>query len=91
VTGSSTSYTQTLPAATLTVSAGTAQYGAGVPVDLSSAYNVTGIYADGSTYSTSADLDGLGYSFSSKLLSRSRVLDHTLFKFGPAGHPDAVY
>jgi predicted alpha-1,6-mannanase (GH76 family) len=91
VTGSSASYTQTLPAATLTVSAATAQYGAGIPVDLSSAYNVTGIYADGSTYSTSAGLDGLGYSFSSKLLSRSRVLDHTLFKFGPAAHPDAVY
>jgi predicted alpha-1,6-mannanase (GH76 family) len=91
ITGSSTSYAQTLPAATLAVSAATGNGGAGVPVNLSSAYNITGIYPDGATYSSSSGLDGLGYSFSSTLLTSSRVLNYAQFKFGPASQPDAVY
>ena len=91
VTGTSASYSQILPAANLAVSAATGSHGTGVPVNLSSAFNVTGIYADGSTYSTSGGLDGLGYSFSSTLLTGSRILRYTQFTFGPAGQPDAVY
>jgi|GEM_PF-3359023 len=91
ITGSSSSYSQTLPAAALAVSGATGNGGAGVPVNLSSAFNVTGIYPDGATYSSSGGLDGLGYSFSSTLLTSSRVLNYTQFKFGPASQPDAVY
>jgi hypothetical protein len=90
ITGTSTSYSQTLPAANLAVSAATGRDGAGVPVNLSSAFNLTGIYADGATYS-SGGLDGLGYSFSSTLLTASRILHYTQFTFGPVGQPDAVY
>jgi hypothetical protein len=89
VVGASSSYTQTV-SSNLSVSAATGNSGAGVPVNLSSAWNETGIYPTGATYSTGG-LDGLGYSYSSNLLGPSRVLDGVVFQFGPAGAPDAVY
>ena len=61
-----------------------------VPVDLSSAYNVTGIYNDGSTFAPNAGLDGGGYSFSEQLLGSEQVGDGVVFKLGPANAPDAV-
>jgi hypothetical protein len=74
---------------TLAVSAAKGTKGSGKQVDLSSSFGVYGIYSDGTTYSTGG-LDGSGYSYSSKLLTKSRVLDLTLFKFGPANQPDAI-
>jgi len=88
VTGTSGDITQSLTF-TLAVSAAAHGKGSGTQVNLSSAFNVFGIYADGMTYSTGG-LDGSGFSYSSKELGKSRVLDLTGIKFGPANQPDAV-
>jgi hypothetical protein len=87
VTGTSGDITKLLlsPA----VSAATGGTGTGVPVDLSAAFNLYGIYQDGMTYSTGG-LDGEGYSYSANLLATSRVLNNILFDFGPANQLDAV-
>jgi len=88
VTGTSGDITQTL-AFTLAVSAALGTTGTGTQVDLSSEFNLNGIYQDGTTYATGG-LDGLGYSYSANLLSTSRVLNKILFDFGPANQLDAV-
>ncbi|MDQ2843537.1 MAG: hypothetical protein M3Y72_21350 [Acidobacteriota bacterium] len=90
ITGISGALTQTAPV-TLTVSAATGDCGTGVPVDLSSAYNGTGIYPNGATYSTNGGLDGDGFSYSSDLLTNTRVLSGIAFRFGTAGNPDVVH
>jgi hypothetical protein len=61
-----------------------------VPVDLSSAYNVTGIYNDGSTFAPAVSLDGDGYSFSEELLGAEQVGGGVVFKLGPPNAPDVV-
>ena len=61
-----------------------------VPVDLSSAYNVTGIYNDGSTFAPDASLDGDGFSFSEQALGSEQVGDGVVFKLGPPNAPDVV-
>jgi hypothetical protein len=88
VTGTSGSIQQTLTF-TLAVSAAVGTTGAGTQVDLSSDFDVYGIYKDGSKYTTGG-LDGLGYSYSANLLTGSRVLDGVLFDLGPANEPDVV-
>ncbi len=88
VTGTSGDITQSTTFI-LAVSAASKGKGSGTPVDLSSAFNVFGIYTDGTTYSTGG-LDGAGSSYSSKQLGKSRVLDLVEIKFGPANQPDAV-
>jgi len=88
VTGTSGETTQT-STFTLAVSAASHGKGSGTHVDLSSAFNVFGIYTDGTAYSTGG-LDGAGFSYSSKQLGKSRVLDLTGVKFGAANQPDAV-
>jgi hypothetical protein len=88
LTGTSGSITQTLTF-TLSVSAAVGTTGTGTQVDLSSEFNVNGIYTDGSTYSTGG-LDGTGYSYSANLLTTSRVFSGILFDFGAANVLDAV-
>ena len=88
ITGTSGSLVQTLTL-TLAVSAGVGNTGSGTQVDLSSEFNVNGIYTDGSVYTTGG-LDGGGYSYSANLLTPSRVFDGILLDFGPANSPDAV-
>ena len=88
VTGTSGGIVETFTL-TLAVSAATGETGTGTQVDLSSEFNVNGIYADGSVYTTGG-LDGDGYSYSAHLLTSSRVFDGLLFGFGPANMPDAV-
>ena len=88
VTGTSGSITQKVTF-TLAVSAGVGGTGTGTPVDLSSDFDVNGIYQDGTTYTTGG-LDGTGYSYSSNLLTASRVFNSTLLKFGTANQLDAV-
>jgi alpha-mannosidase len=61
-----------------------------VPVALSSAYNVTGIYKDGSTFKEAASLDQGGYAFSADLLGSEQVGANVVFKLGPANAPDVV-
>jgi hypothetical protein len=88
ITGTSGTLTQTLNL-TLAVSAGAGTTGTGTPVPLSSDFSINGIYTDGTTYTTGG-LDGTGYSYSSNLLTTSRVLNKILFDFGPANLPDVV-
>ncbi|MFZ0957883.1 MAG: glycoside hydrolase family 38 C-terminal domain-containing protein, partial [Candidatus Sulfotelmatobacter sp.] len=61
-----------------------------VPVDLSSAYNVRGIYTDGSKFATAASLDGGGFSYSKETLGSTQLWDGVSFHLGPANAPDAV-
>jgi hypothetical protein len=88
VTGTSGSIVETTTF-TLAVSAAVGKTGTGTPVSLTSDYTLYGIYTDGSKYSTGG-LDGGGYSYSSNLLTTSRVYSGTLFDFGPANELDAV-
>jgi|HubBroStandDraft_6_1064221.scaffolds.fasta_scaffold03236_5 hypothetical protein len=88
VTGTSGEISQTFTF-TLAVSAALGSKGSGKRVDLSSAFNVNGIYTDGTVYSTGG-LDGAGFSYSAKLLGKSRSLDLMPIKFGPADQPDAI-
>jgi alpha-mannosidase len=61
-----------------------------VAVDLSSAYNVTGIYRDGSKFAPTGGLDNGGYAFSEQAIGREQVGDGVVFRLGPANAPDAV-
>jgi len=61
-----------------------------VAVDLSSAYNATGIYRDGSKFAPTAGLDNGGYAFSEQAMGREQVGDGVVFRLGPANAPDAV-
>jgi len=61
-----------------------------VPVDLSPAFNVTGIYNDGSAFAPAASLDEGGYSLSEHLLGSEQVGDGVVFKLGPPNVPNAV-
>ena len=88
VTGTSGSTTETTTF-TLAVSAALGSTGLGTHVDLSSEFDLNGIYTDGSVYSTGG-LDGGGYSYSSNLLTSSRVFNGILFELGAANVVDAV-
>jgi hypothetical protein len=79
------------PYTILSVSAATGTGGSGTPVDLSSAYNLNGFYTDGTTFSASGGMDGLGSAYSSNLLTANRILNGVQFNFGPANKLDAVY
>lgn len=89
VTGKSGTVTQTA-IINLAVSAATGRGGFGIPVDLASSYNVSGIYTDGTTYSSDGGLDGGGFSYSANLLTHSRILSGIQFMLGPANKPDGV-
>jgi alpha-mannosidase len=78
------SHTTTVEVTVTSVATGT------IPVDLSSVYNVTGIYNDGSTFAPAASLDNDGYSFSEQALGTEQVGDGVVFKLGPANAPDVV-
>jgi hypothetical protein len=61
-----------------------------VPVDLSSAYNVAGIYNDGSKFAAADSLDNGGYAFSKQQLGSEQVGAGVVFKLGPPNAADAV-
>jgi alpha-mannosidase len=61
-----------------------------VAIDLSSAYNVKGIYTDGSKFDTSASLDGDGFAYSKETLGSTQLWDGVSFNLGPANAPDVV-
>jgi hypothetical protein len=79
------------PYTILSVSAASGTGGSGTPVSLASAYNVNGIYMDGTTFSATGGLDGQGNAYSSNLLTGNRILNGVQFNFGPANRADAVY
>jgi hypothetical protein len=91
IIGASGNISQYAPATTLSVSAATGTGGSGTPVSLTSAYNVAGIYTDGTTFSSAGGLDGQGSAYSSNLLTTNRILNGVQFNFGPANKADAVY
>jgi len=61
-----------------------------VPVNLSSAYNVTGIYKNGAKFEAAASLDAGGYAFSEETLGEEQVGDEVVFKLGAPNVADAV-
>ncbi len=88
VTGTSGTIKQTITFS-LAVSAAVGKTGSGTQVNLSSEFNLNGIYQDGSVYTTGG-LDGTGYSYSSNLLTSSRVFGGILFNLGAANVLDAI-
>jgi alpha-mannosidase len=61
-----------------------------IPVNLSSSYNATGIYDDGSKFAAAASLDAAGWACSRQVLRSEQVGDGVIFKLGPADAPDVV-
>jgi outer membrane biosynthesis protein TonB len=59
------------------------------PAPSPGSYNVTGIYSDGSTFSSGGGLDGDGFAYSASLLGWSQTWNGSLFTFGPSNGPDA--
>lgn len=90
VTGTSGATTQVVPALAVAVSAALGDCGTGVPVNLASAYNLTGVYTDGTTFTTNG-LDGDGYAFSSNVITSARTLNGVRFLFGKPNVPNAIY
>jgi hypothetical protein len=80
ISGESGNITQDFSSAQLLVSAATGRWGAGIPVDLRSAFNVNAFDTDGTNFTTSGGLGGFAYS--ANLLTPSRVLDGIQFNFG---------
>ncbi|HLW84568.1 MAG TPA: hypothetical protein VKR60_05085 [Candidatus Sulfotelmatobacter sp.] len=64
--------------------------GAGTPVNLASAYNLNGIFTDGTTFTTDG-VDHSGYAYSSKLLTPNQIFNGVQFNFGTANQLDAVF
>jgi len=60
------------------------------PVSLASAFNLTGFYPDGSSFSTNGGLDSAGNAYSANLLGSAPSWDGCLFSLGGAGALDAV-
>ncbi len=81
VTGTSGDITQTFTF-TLAVSAATGGSGTGTQVDLSPAFNLNGIYDDGTSYTTRG-LDGVGYSYSANLLGHREFSIISCLTSGP--------
>ena len=61
-----------------------------LPVNLASAYNLTGIYTDGTTFSATGGIDGAGAAFSATLMGSGKTWNNVPFTFGPANASDAV-
>jgi hypothetical protein len=64
--------------------------GSSVPVDLSTAFNTTGIYADGVKFSADAGADGGGAAYSGTLLGKTQTVKGVQFNIGPAGAADMI-
>ena len=61
-----------------------------LPVDLSHAYNVHGIYAKGVKFAAEESLDAGGYALSAPALGPDQVGEEVVFHLGPPNVPDAV-
>ena len=85
---SGSSFTADLPAQSVTTFIGTTAFASAV--DLSAAFNQTGIYDDGSTFDPNGGLDGNGYAFSSSLLGNSVNWNGAAFNLGASGVNDVV-
>jgi hypothetical protein len=65
--------------------------GSGTAVDLSSVYNLSGVYTDADESAITTGLDGVGYAYSANLLSTGLDFNGVQFTFGPPNQPNAVY
>ena len=88
VTAESGNITQSFSSAQLAISAATGKWGDGVPVDLTSAYNINAFDSDGTNFTAAGGLAGFAYS--SNLLTPSRVLNGFLFNFGKPNITNAI-
>lgn len=88
VTAVSGNITQSFSSAQLAVSAATGKWGDGVPVDLTSTYNINAFDSDGANFTTARGLAGFAYS--SNQLTPSRVLNGILFDFGKPNVTNAI-
>jgi alpha-mannosidase len=61
-----------------------------VPVDLSSVFNVHGMYSDGSKFASSSSMDGGGFAYSGSLLGEQQAWNGVEFKLGTPNVLDAV-
>ena len=61
-----------------------------VAVNLSPAFNVSGIVADGTKFAEADSIDAGGYSLSAQTLGQEQVGDEVVFRLGPQNAPDAV-
>jgi alpha-mannosidase len=78
------SHTITTPLTITRVATGTTS------VDLSSVYNVTGIYKEGATFSSDGGLDRGGYALSGQLLKGEQIGEGVVFRLGQPGAPNGV-
>jgi predicted alpha-1,2-mannosidase len=60
------------------------------PLDLSGSFNRTGIVDDGSTFSSTGGIDGVGFALSEELVGASLTWNGMVFYLGPAGSDDVV-
>ncbi len=90
ITGSSGSTSQIAPQLVLAVSSALGAWGTGVPVNLSSAYNLVGIHSDGVSFNDNG-MDGAGYAFSANLLTPARTLHGVRFFFGKPDVANEAY
>ncbi|WP_229741004.1 S53 family peptidase [Silvibacterium dinghuense] len=88
ISATSGSLTQQYSSAALEVSAALGKWGAGTPVDLTSAYNAYAAFSDGTTFTTQGGLGG--YAYSANQLSTARVLNGVQFNFGKANTENGV-
>ena len=88
VTAQSGSLTQSFSSASLAVSAATGNWGAGTPVNLSTAFNIDAFFSDGTNFTKQVGLGG--YAYSSNLLTSARVLNGVQFNFGKTNTANAV-
>jgi Glycosyl hydrolases family 18 len=78
------------PTATPTTAMATPTNAPASPVNLSAAFNVNAAYTDGTTFSSTGGIDGVGSTYSSTLLGSSLNWAGTSFSFGPANQLNGV-
>jgi predicted alpha-1,6-mannanase (GH76 family) len=88
-TPTATAASRATPTRTATPTA-TPSTGTATTVSLSAAFNVNAAYTDGTTFSSTGGLDGVGSAYSSTLLGTSLTWSGTPFNFGPASQPNGV-
>ncbi len=78
-----------VPLQRVAISAAVGTCGAGVPVNLASAYNLSAITTDGTAF-TNGGLDGGGSAYSATLLTSGRILNGVQFNLGTPNSLDAI-
>ena len=64
--------------------------GGSTQVNLSSSFNIGGMYTDGTTFSSTGGMDGNGLAYSATLLGSSQTWNSVLFNLGPTNTLNAV-